>query len=269
MDLAFCSLSSGSSGNCYLVKSETTNILIDVGISRSKIFESLMRLDITHEDLDAVLLTHEHIDHVRSISAVSKTAKNATFYASCGTVCGLGEKTASLLEGRVNNVHSGETFTIGDIEVNTFGISHDAAEPIAYCFKKDGKKIAIVTDTGYVSDEIKSAIQGSDLLVLESNHEENILLYGRYPYSVKRRILSDKGHLSNEAAGRCLCEYLANLEKNIQPKVLLAHISSENNTPQQALLTVKNILEEDDYYVGKDLLLDVILKGVMTDLIPA
>ena len=135
------------------------------------------------------------------------------------------------------------------------------------CIKREGKKIAIVTDTGVVTEEILEAIKGSDLLVMESNHEVNILLYGSYPYNIKRRILSDVGHLSNEAAGNCILGFLKDINGEKIPRVLLAHLSQENNTPQQAYITVKNILEEEDFYVGKDLSLGVVLKDQLSELI--
>ena len=154
----------------------------------------------------------------------------------------------------------------GDIEVTPFKIYHDAEEPVAYSFQRGGKKLSIVTDTGIVTEAILDAIKDSDLLVLESNHEVNILLYGRYPYTVKRRILSDVGHLSNEAAGNCILDFLKDIDRRKVPKILLAHLSQENNTPQQAYITVKNILEEEDFYVGKDLYLGVVLKDQLSEL---
>ena len=115
-----------------------------------------------------------------------------------------------------------------------------------------------MTDTGCVTEEVYDAMKDADLLVLEANHEENILLYGRYPYPVKRRILSDVGHLSNETAGRCLVQLLREPDRCKVPRVFLALLSRENNTPQQAFLTVRNVLEEADYYIGRDLYMDVL-----------
>ncbi|MBQ9960663.1 MAG: MBL fold metallo-hydrolase [Firmicutes bacterium] len=266
MNLGFCSLSSSSSGNCYLIKSETTNLLVDVGISGAKIYKNLANYGIEPSDISHVLLTHEHVDHVKSVSPVAKKSPGAVFCCSGGTLEGLGEK-GQIIAGRYCMAVPGEMFMAGDIEVTPFRISHDAAEPVAYTFQREGKKIAIVTDTGVVTEEILEAIKGSDLLVMESNHEVNILLYGSYPYNIKRRILSDVGHLSNEAAGNCILGFLKDLDRCKVPKVLLAHLSQENNTPQQAYITVKNILEEEDFYVGKDLSLGVVLKDQLSELI--
>lgn len=267
MDLAFCSFSSGSSGNCYLVKSDSTNILVDAGISGEKIVDNLRVFDMSIRKIDAVVLSHEHWDHTRSAQMVQRLAVYSNCYATCGTLEGMGDKAERLPKDRLVKIHNKESFMIGDIEVKSFPISHDALDPVAFTLKRNDKKIAIVTDTGCITDEIQEEIKDSDLLVIESNHEENILLYGKYPYYLKRRILSDKGHLSNEAAGNCICKFLKDLNKQKPPRILLGHMSKENNTPKQAFLTVRNILEEDGYYVGKDLLLDVLEKGIMTDLI--
>lgn len=275
MILGFSTLASSSSGNCYYIKSETTSILVDVGISASQIVKRLDALEVSVQEIAGVFLTHEHVDHVKSVSAFHKKAPAAWFIASQGTVNGLDEKVRSAIEPQLSIVAPGccdgsqcRDLMIGDIEVHTFCLSHDAAEPTAYTFSKDGRKIAIVTDTGIVTEEIYEALKDADLLVLEANHEENILLYGRYPYSVKRRILSDQGHLSNEAAGRCLARMLKERRDSGRssdvvgasqvPRVLLAHLSRENNTPEQAFLTVRNVLEEEDFYIGKDLKMDVL-----------
>ena len=267
--LGFSTLASSSSGNCYYIKSETTNILVDVGISAAQIVKRLDALEVSVQEIAGVFLTHEHVDHVKSVSAFHKKAPAAWFVASQGTVDGLEEKVRGAIEDQLTIVSpsccdgSGcRDLLIGDIEVHAFCLSHDAAEPTAYTFSKDGRKIAIVTDTGIVTEEIYQALKDADLLVLEANHEENILLYGRYPYSVKRRILSDEGHLSNTAAGKCLARLLRERREaggNYRvPRVLLAHLSRENNTPQQAFLTVRNVLEEEDFYIGKDLKMDVL-----------
>lgn len=275
MILGFSTLASSSSGNCYYIKSETTSILVDVGISAAQIIKRLDALEVSAQEIAGVFLTHEHVDHVKSVSAFHKKAPAAWFIASQGTVNGLDEKVRSAIEPQLSIVVPGccdgsqcRDLMIGDIEVHAFCLSHDAAEPTAYTFSKDGRKIAIVTDTGIVTEEIYEALKDADLLVLEANHEENILLYGRYPYSVKRRILSDQGHLSNEAAGRCLARMLKErrdagrgsdvVGASQVPRVLLAHLSRENNTPEQAFLTVRNVLEEEDFYIGKDLKMDVL-----------
>ena len=259
MTLGFSAFASSSSGNCYYIKSETTHLLVDVGISASRIVSALETLGEKPSKISAVFLTHEHVDHVKSVSAFHKKAPEAWFIASEGTAAGLEPKAADAIAEKLVTISPENCdLMVGDILVHSFPLSHDAAQPTAYTFEKDGKKIAIVTDTGCVTEEVYDAMKDADLLVLEANHEENILLYGRYPYPVKRRILSDVGHLSNETAGRCLVRLLREPDRCKVPRVFLAHLSRENNTPQQAFLTVRNVLEEADYYIGKDLYMDVL-----------
>lgn len=267
MNLGFCPLASSSSGNCYLVKSDKTNILVDIGISGRKIIENLEILEIKPYTINGVVLTHEHGDHVRSIGPILYRSPNARVFATAGTVERMEEKAAPIPENNLVIIQKGDKFMLGDIEVGAFEVSHDAAEPIGYYFKRNDKKIAIVTDTGKVTEEIEDAIKDADILVIEANHEVNILLYGSYPYNVKYRILSEKGHLSNETAGECICRFLKNRQKPQAPYVFLAHLSKENNTPQQAFLTVRNILEEEDFYVGRHLKLEVIQQKEMGDMV--
>ena len=257
MELGLQTLASSSSGNSYLIKSEKTNIILDIGIGIKKLNEKLAEAQLMPEEISGVLLTHEHIDHVRSLGALTRKSADMIVYATRGTICALTEKTPDLGRTEFMPVTGGQPFVVGDIRVVPFNVSHDTAEPVAYAFEKGGRKAAVVTDTGFVSDEIFDNIKDADLLVLEANHERNILLYGRYPYPVKHRILSDLGHLSNEAAAECLVRMLTGLGGSKVPRVVLAHLSKENNTPQQALITVRNLLEEAGFYVGKDLELEV------------
>lgn len=267
MNLGFCPLASSSSGNCYLIKSDKTNILVDIGISGRKIMQNLEILQIKPYTIDGVLLTHEHGDHVRSIGPILQRSHNAKVFATSGTIGRMEEKASKIPSDNLVIIKKGDRFMVRDIEVGAFEVSHDAAEPVAYYFKKKDKKIAIVTDTGKVTEEIEEAIRDADILVIEANHEVNILLYGSYPYNVKHRIMSDKGHLSNETAGQCICRFLKNQQQLKVPHVFLAHLSKENNTPQQAFLTVRNILEEEEFYVGRHLKLEVIQQKEMGDMV--
>jgi len=257
LSLGFKSFASSSSGNSYLVRSENTSLIVDVGISAAKIIKNLEKEHLTTDDINGILVTHEHVDHIKSLSALYKKMPHAEVIISEGTAASLEPKLRTLIDDSLVVVSGGKTMLFGDITVKAFKLSHDAAEPIAFSFSNGGIKIAIVTDTGCVTEDIFNAVWDADVLILESNHEENILLYGRYPYAVKHRILSDYGHLSNEAAGRFLCQILERLGGEKTPKVFLAHLSRENNTPQQAYLTVKNVLEENEYYIGKDLFIEV------------
>ncbi|MGF6376353.1 phosphoribosyl 1,2-cyclic phosphodiesterase [Clostridiales Family XIII bacterium PM5-7] len=263
MALHFCSFASGSSGNCYMVKSETTTILIDVGIAGKKVLAGLEehQLDIT--DVDGVLITHEHIDHVRSLQMISKKATNAQVCATVGTL----EKVMDKVKGNsIWTVYYEEEFSIGDILIKPFRLSHDAAEPAGYSLIHDGKQVTIVTDTGCISPEIFAQIEQADLLVLEANHEVNILQMGAYPYPLKRRILGDHGHLSNETAAQCICRLLKSCDGKKTPSVILAHLSRENNTPKQAYLTIRNMLFEEDYYINKDVKLGIVYRDELSPL---
>ena len=264
MKLGFCSLASGSSGNCYLIKSDNTNLLLDAGISCKAIQAGLESLGISLKDIDGIFITHDHIDHIKGIKTLLKKT-SCPLYASRGTLEALVEKISPLPYERLIEVETDEEITVGDIKATPFDLSHDTEEPKTFAFTKDEAKVCVVTDTGYVSDGIFDNIKDADILALESNHERNILLYGSYPYPLKLRILSDVGHLSNESCAHCLTEVLRyrRIRKRFSEdsgalKVFLAHLSKENNTPEQALITVKNALEEEGFIVGRDLELKVL-----------
>ena len=255
MSLKFCSFASGSSGNCYIVKNDSGALLIDAGISGKKIFAGLEETDTAHEEVLGVLITHEHIDHVKSLPIVTKKLPNAYAYAN--------ESTWESIERPVEDskkkyFHTGEDFNIGDFLIRPFSIPHDAAESVGFSIYSDDRQISIVTDVGYITDDIFSEITDADLLLLEANHEREILLMGKYPYQLKRRIMGENGHLSNISAGECLC-HLTEVKKK-KRHILLGHLSRENNDPSVAMLTVKNTLMEKDILVGNELSLDVVLR---------
>ncbi len=238
MSIRICSLASGSSGNCYMVRTEDTVLLVDAGISGKQIRLRLEDLGVDIEDVAGVLITHEHSDHIQGLSALIKV--NRRIFGSCGTLSNC--KISS--EECFNYITPGDSFTIGDITVNSFNTSHDAAEPTGYSFTSNGKCISIVTDTGIVTDEVKKHMALADILVLESNHDENVLKMGPYPWFLKQRILGDKGHLSNECAANALSEIILSENSERQRLVLLAHLSKENNFPEMARATMENILLE-------------------------
>lgn len=254
MGLEFCSFASGSSGNCYLVRSGSTSLLVDVGIAGKHILSGLKTCGMEASDVDGILLTHEHTDHVKSIRMMGRKASNAEIYSTAGTLDCVRDK---LPEERTTAIGRNQKFTVGDIDVQAFPISHDAADPVAYSFQCGDKKLSVMTDTGIVTDQMFQQIRSADSVILEANHEVNILRVGPYPYPLKQRILGDHGHLSNETAGNTVCRLLEAHRGEDMLRIVLAHLSHQNNTPEQAFLTVKNILFEDDYYVGKDLNLSV------------
>lgn len=259
MTLKFCSFASGSSGNCYLVKNDDTAILIDAGISGKKIFEGLEVTGTPRDMVCAVLVTHEHTDHIRSLHTIAKKLPGAHVYANAGTWDSMRQHIS---EAQREYFRTGEDFSVGGFAVRPFPISHDAADPVGFSISCGDKQISICTDSGCVSDDIYEEISGADLLLLEANHEKEMLLFGKYPYSLKKRILGDRGHLSNVTCGECLCRIV---EKNPKNRVvLLGHMSRENNTPEVAMQAVKNTLEEQNIFIGGDLRIDVILRDCMS-----
>jgi len=255
MSLSFCSFSSGSTGNCYLVRSGETALLVDAGISTKRILEGLAKTETTEEQLQGLLITHEHSDHVKSLKTLGKRKPELSVYANEGTWGAIDE---SCRPQKAKVFRNGDAFSIGDIQVKPFSVSHDAADPVGYSFYAEGKQVSIVTDTGYIPEGVFGEVEDADLLVLEANHDINMLKIGRYPWFLKQRILGDFGHLSNETAGHTLLRLLSQRQK--ERNVLLAHLSRENNFPEMAYQTVKNILEEENYHIGKQLLLSTIVR---------
>jgi len=257
MNLEICSLASGSSGNCYLVRSESTAVLIDAGISCRQICLGLKELGLGTEDLAGVLITHEHSDHIKGLRVLAERHRVPVFINEAT----LRQTDADPSKIRAEVFSSGDSFTIGNLNVKSFSVSHDAADPVAYSIEKDGAKISVVTDTGVVTERAREAMRRADVLVLESNHDESVLRMGRYPWFLKQRILSDKGHLSNEAAANALAEILLEEQEEgrISPRtVLLAHLSAENNFPEMALMTMQNILEANGFSVNRDIWIETL-----------
>lgn len=254
-----------------MIRSEKTVILVDAGISGKRTREGLKSVGTAPEEVDALLITHEHSDHVKSLRIVRKQMPQLISYSNFETW----EAVRDIVgEERHVTFDSGERFMIGDIEVRSFATHHDSAGAVSYSFVHDGKQISILTDTGYVCDRIFDEIKDSDLIALEANHDVNVLQMGRYPYYVKRRILGDGGHLSNEAAADCIARMIREGSADSPQKkrtVLLAHLSKENNSPDMALLTVKNKLSEDGIEAtpigaGSDLEVGVITRDEVSPL---
>lgn len=253
--IKFCSLFSGSSGNALFIGTERTKLLIDAGLSGKRILEALCSIGENPAELSAILISHEHIDHVRGAGIVSRK-QNVPIYANEATwqamECGLGPVK---LENRVAFC-TGEEFDIGDICIRPFAIPHDAAEPVGYNFFAQGKRITTATDIGHMNNELLSYMEGNDLLLLESNHDVEMLKVGPYPWPLKKRIMGDHGHLSNEMAAKVIA-YLA--EKGGK-RFILGHLSHENNFPELAYQTTCNALTEKQVAVGGDVTLEVALR---------
>jgi phosphoribosyl 1,2-cyclic phosphodiesterase len=246
--LKFCSLSSGSCGNVAFISFGKTKLLIDAGLSVKMTAEALSSIGEDISSLDALLLTHEHIDHSKSIRALARRF-HLPVYASHGTWKSINNNNGC------NQVcfNAGKEFIIGDIRIESFSIFHDAAEPVGFTLICDDIKVSIITDTGCISENILQQLKGSHTVLLEANHDEKMLEQGSYPYYLKKRILSDKGHLSNVIAGKTAAWLVGKGTK----RIILGHISSENNSKELARDTVNHELQSEGMYEGKDFELEI------------
>lgn len=252
MGITYCSLASGSSGNCHLITNQGNKLLVDAGLSGKQIQDRLKEIGIDPKELTGVFVTHEHIDHIYGVGVLSRRF-NLPVYANSKTWEAMEGKIGAIKAENMKVLPTEESIVLGDLKVTSYGISHDAAEPVGYIFQEKNIKISITTDLGHVNEGILEKIKNSQLVVLESNHDIDMLKAGSYPYYLKRRILSDFGHLSNEAAGNTIVELVKSNVKN----VVLAHLSKENNFPELAMMTVKNILDSNKISVGKDIIIDL------------
>ena len=238
----FCSLYSGSSGNSLFIQSDKTKLLVDCGESAKKIINSLSDIDIDIEDIDAILVTHEHIDHVKSLGTLSKKF-DIPIYTNIETLNAMPEQINKIKQENVNIFDFSKDFYIGDLQIHPFSIPHDAANPCAFNILKNDKKISIATDIGHITPEIISNLEKSTFLLLEANYDPNILKCSPYPYHLKERISGPKGHLSNEIAGQTISHLLNSGLKN----AMLGHLSKENNFPELAYKTVMDEIIANKY----------------------
>ena len=238
MALTLVSLASGSKGNATLIYSDNTAILVDAGICYKTIEKTLWDRKFTPSRLDGVLITHEHSDHIRAVQKLSKETK---IYVHPLTLEAMRGKYGDVNNtAHVDDFESG--FTIGDINVEPFRIPHDAAYPLAYSFECGGARCSVATDIGELTPGIYNNIKYSSVVLLEANHDVEMLKNGSYPDWLKRRILSNKGHLSNDATAETVAKLAKDRESKVS-KILLGHISENNNTEQLAFDTVNAVLK--------------------------
>lgn len=250
--MEFCSIYSGSSGNSLYVASDRTRLLIDAGLSGKKIQEGLKEIGIDPLTIDGILITHEHDDHIKSAGILSRRF-NIPIYANTKTWEAMIGSLGSIKEENIKIFDTATPFEINDIYVLPFSTPHDAADPTGYSFVNGKYKISIATDIGHASENVKKNIKDSDFILLESNHDVEMLKVGPYPYPLKRRVLSDEGHLSNEDAGKTIVEILNSRIK----KVMLGHLSGTNNYPELAYRTVLSVLEINGIKDGRDIEIDL------------
>lgn len=237
--MRFSPLYSGSSGNCSVVSAGKTTVLIDAGMTGKAIVSALEAVSIDPKSINAIVVTHEHSDHIKGIGILSRKY-DLPVYANEGTWKAMSPLIGDISMHNIRTFVNGQNFYIGDLDFTPFRISHDAADPVGYSLCCKGTRIVYMTDTGCVNEALRETASGADLLFLEANHDVDMLRSGPYPYPLKRRILSDKGHLSNAAAG----EFLKKLYPTGVRRVILAHLSRENNTEQIAYSSVRGALNE-------------------------
>lgn len=247
--MLFCSLYSGSSGNSIFVSSGSTKVLIDAGMPGKSIEQALNRIGETSANIDAIFVTHEHTDHTKGVGILSRK-HNIPVYANELTWNAMASTVGSIKEHNIKYIDSNYV-SIKDLDILNFDIPHDAASPSGYSLHHGDKKVCIATDLGHFSDKIKENLLDADVILLESNHDVEMLKFGPYPYTLKRRILSDVGHLSNEACGHAILDLINSKEK----KIILGHLSQTNNYPELAYHTVLNILKENKVELNKEITL--------------
>lgn len=246
--MRFTSIASGSGGNSTYIGTESTHILVDVGVTMKAVNAGLHELDLDLKDIDAIFLTHEHIDHIKAVGTIARKY-DIPVYGTLGTLreVMLNRTLGEFSHDRLYPILPDNKLNIGDLRVMPFSIYHDAADPVGYRVETapdawDSKNVAVATDIGHYDDYIAEHLKDLDAMVLESNHDIRMLSSGPYPVSLKRRILSDHGHLSNDNCGRLLDSILSKRVKH----VFLGHLSKENNIPELALETVRREIDNSD-----------------------
>lgn len=243
---------SGSSGNCTLISSGDTSVLIDAGVSAKRICDGLKERDNDIKNISGIFITHAHTDHIKGLNVLLKKNK-IPIYITCGTYKEAVSQGLSADDNLINIIKAGELLSIEDMEVCPFATLHDAAESVGYTFSlNEGRKIGYATDLGTVTNEVENSLTGCDFVILESNHDINMLKNGFYPYMLKKRILSDNGHLSNKACA----DEAVKLAASGATRFVLSHISRENNLPRLAFSETANALNACGLKEGTDYLLE-------------
>ena len=248
--IRFISLISGSSGNAAFLSDGKTNLLIDCGMSGVRLKDALSAIDVLPDSIDALLVTHEHIDHVKGAGVISRRY-NIPVYATEGTHTAM--DVGKISDENTRLIYSGSEFEIGSIAVTPFTIPHDARQPVGFTFMVNGEKYALATDMGTMTNDILNNITGSKKILLESNHDVEMLRMGSYPFPLKQRILGNSGHLSNDIAAKTALYLVQRGTEHI----MLGHLSQENNRPEIAMMETYNMLTASGVNVGSDMTLKV------------
>ncbi|MBR5376158.1 MAG: MBL fold metallo-hydrolase [Lachnospiraceae bacterium] len=234
--MRFCNIASGSSGNCTYIGDDNTHLFVDVGISGKRIEAGLNEIGLTTSDMTGILITHEHTDHIGGLPVISKRY-SIPIYATRGTIEAIRNipKFSDIPEGLFHEIKADRVFMIGDFCVRPVKISHDAAEPVGFRLDNKGRSVGVITDLGKYDDYTVNCMKGCNTVMMEANHDVNMLQVGPYPYKLNKSIRGDKGHLSNDACGRFLVDLLSTRLENI----ILGHLSQENNLAELAYETVR------------------------------
>jgi len=239
-DIRFCTLFSGSSANCTFIEAGSRAILIDAGAGVRKTEQALAGISRTYSDIEGIFITHEHTDHIAGLSTIIKYNNRIPILSNEATLNAVVKALPTVKNANLNVFPTSMTAKSNNFSVTSFKSSHDSAESVGYFVTAGKKKLGFLTDTGTVSEEMTEALKGSNAVVIESNHDVNMLRNGPYPYILKKRIEGRLGHLSNND---CL-RLLKILYESGTRTAVLAHLSNENNTPSTALSTVVNGLKE-------------------------
>ncbi|GAK48520.1 metallo-hydrolase [Secundilactobacillus oryzae JCM 18671] len=241
-------LASGSTGNVTYIETGQHKVLVDAGLSGKKIEALMASIGKSMSDVDALFVTHEHSDHRKAVGILARRYPQLNVYANKGTWDAMGTKIGEVATEQKNLFAPDTTLSLGDLDVESFSVSHDAAEPQFYSFHHAGKSFVILTDTGYVSEHVEGTIKDADAYLMECNHDLEMLRQGSYSWPLKQRILGERGHLSNEDGAETMMDVLGNHTK----RIFLGHLSQENNIKSLAHLTVTSMMTNHDYGVGHD-----------------
>lgn len=258
MTLSITPLFSGSSGNAIFIRSERTKILIDAGVSGKRLESALCSIGETPDDIKGILITHEHSDHIQGAGVMSRK-HGIPIYATAPTWEACGTKLGNI-PARFIKVISKTDFYIDDLMIEPYDIPHDAADPVGYCVSRGTRKVAVATDLGHFSREVEYRLHDCDLVLLEANHDTDMLDAGRYPYELKQRIKSRRGHLSNDDAADAAVRLAAAGVSSI----LLGHLSQENNLEQLAFRSVTDALLAGGIQPGHDISLGLAFRDRVT-----
>lgn len=243
MGVDICVLGSGSGGNCTFIGTSKTRLLVDAGFSMKETARRLAMVDILLESIDAIVISHEHSDHVHGMETLTKNWKIPVYMAPAARSVMKLKSDAYPFEP----IEAGQSFCIGDIEVQPFSIPHDSVEPLAFSFVAEGIKTSVVTDLGYIPELVKQRVAASHCMVFEANHDLEMLKVGPYPWFVKQRVMSRHGHLSNDATAQFFMEDYDGTAECIW----LAHISQKNNHPEIVRMSIAQAFEQRGLSVEK------------------